>query len=169
MSQVELTQTGMPLWGAGGGQTFVQLPQLVGSRVRSRQPAGQLVWPGGQFAQSVPAALQPFVHVIVAAMHMPFALHIAGNVSTPFAHDCPAPHSVPIPLLPLSTQTDEPVEHDVVPVLHGFVGWQVWPAVHETQLPLLHTRFVPQVVPSATFDPLSLQTGAPVLQLSVPV
>ena len=102
-------------------------------------------------------------------MHIPVALQVPCSVTTPPEHDCGGPHCAPCPLLPLSTQTDEPVEHDVVPVLHGFVGWQVWPAVHETQLPLLHTRFVPQVVPSATFDPLSLQTGAPVLQLSVPV
>ena len=100
------------------------MPQLVGSRVRSRQPAGQLVWPGGQLAQSVPAVLQPFVHGWVAAMQTPVALHIAGSVNVPFEQDWPAPHSVPWPLLPLSTQTDTPVAHDVVPVLHGFVGWQ---------------------------------------------
>jgi hypothetical protein len=57
-------------------------------------------------------------------MQTPVALHIAGNVNTPFEQDWPAPHSVPWPLLPLSTQTDDPVVHDVVPVLHGFVGWQ---------------------------------------------
>jgi hypothetical protein len=59
---------------------------------------------------------------MVAARHVPFVVHIAGDVSTPFAHDWPAPHSVPTPLLPVSTQTDEPVAHDVAPVLHGLVG-----------------------------------------------
>ena len=42
------------------------------------------------------------------------------------------------------------------------------PAVQDTQLPELHTRFVPQEVPSATFAD-STQTGAPVLQVVVPV
>jgi hypothetical protein len=88
------------------------------------QPAAQLVWPLGQVAQSVPAVLQPLGHVIVAALHVPVAVHIAGSVSTPFVHDWPAPHSVPAPLLPVSAQTGAPVAHDVVPVLHGFVGWQ---------------------------------------------
>ena len=116
--------------------------------MRSRQPAGQLVWPGGQLAQSVPAVLQPLVQAWVAAAQVPVALHIAGSVNVPFEQDWPAPHSVPWPLLPLSTQTDDPVAHEVTPVLQGFVGWQGWLAVQETQLPVLHTRFVPQVVPS---------------------
>ena len=92
--------------------------------MRSRQPAGQLVWPGGQLAQSVPDVLQPFVHCMVADRQAPFAVHIPCIVTTPFVHDWAAPHSVPAPLLPLSTQTDDPVVHDVTPVLHGFVGWQ---------------------------------------------
>jgi hypothetical protein len=64
------------------------------------------------------------VHCIVAAEHVPVAVHIAGIRRTPFEHDWPAPHSVPAPLLPLSTQADAPVAHDVTPVLHGFAGWQ---------------------------------------------
>src|SRR6478672_5082415 len=126
MSQDWLTQRGMPVLGAGAGQTIPQPPQFTGSRVRSLQPLGQV-------AQSVPLVLQPFVHCMVPAVHMPFALHIPCNVRMPFAHDCAAPHSVPEPLLPDSTQTDEPVAHDVVPVLHWFAGWQAWFAVHDTQ------------------------------------
>jgi hypothetical protein len=42
------------------------------------------------------------------------------------------------------------------------------PAVHETHLPLPHTRLVPQDVPSATF-PLSAQTDVPVEQEVIPV
>jgi hypothetical protein len=71
----------------------------------------------------VPLELQPFWHCIVAAAHVPVLLHIAGSVSTPFAHDWPAPHSVPGVLLPDSTHVDAPVAHDVVPFLHGFCGW----------------------------------------------
>jgi hypothetical protein len=118
-----LMQTGMPLPGAGAGQAAPQLPQFIGSRVRSLQPEGQLVWPLGHVAQSVPAVLQPLGHCIVAAAHVPAALHIAGSVSTPFAQDWPAPHNVPAPLFPLAVQTDAPVAHDVTPVAHGLVGW----------------------------------------------
>jgi hypothetical protein len=145
----ELTQTAMPVPAAGDGQALPHWPQFVTSRMRSRHPAGQLVWPAGQLAQSVPAVLQPFVHCMVAAPHVPVAVHIAGSVSTPFEHDCPAPQRVPAPLFPFSAHTGAPVAHDVAPVLHGLVGWQAWPAVQETQLPVLHTRFVPHVVPSA--------------------
>src|SRR3954464_631977 len=105
--------TAMPEPGAGAGQATPHWPQLVTSRVRSRHPAGQLVWPGGQLAQSVPAVLQPLVHGMVVAAHVPVAVHIPGSVSTPFAHDCPAPHSVPAPLFPTSTHIDAPVAHDV--------------------------------------------------------
>ena len=72
----------------------------------------------------MPAVLQVLLgHCIVAAPHVPFALHIAGSVSVPFAHDWPAPHSVPMPLFVVSTQTIEPVVHDVAPFLHGLAGW----------------------------------------------
>jgi hypothetical protein len=118
----------------------------------------------------VPDVLQaPLVHVMVAALHVPPVVHIAGSVSTPPEHDCPAPHSVPGVLLVVSMQACVPVMHDVTPFLHGLAGWQAWPAVHDTQLPALHTRFVPHVVPLATFAPLSVHTGLPVLHVSVPV
>src|SRR5262249_871764 len=159
----------MPVPDAGMGQMLPQVAQLVGSRVRSLQPFGQLVWPPGQVAQSVPVELQPFRHWIVDERHVPFAVHIPCVVTVPFTHDWAAPHSVPEPLVPVSMQTDIPVAHDVAPVLHWFVGWHGWFATHETQLPALHTRLVPQPVPSGWFAPLSEQTGVPVLQFSVPV
>ena len=56
-----------------------------------------------------------------------------------------------------------------MPFLHGFVGWQAWPAVHDMQLPVLHTRFVPHGVPSATLVLLSVHTGLPVVHDSVPL
>jgi hypothetical protein len=62
----------------------------------------------------VPLVLQvPLGHGDVAAVQAPFALHIAGSVNTPPAQDWPAPHNVPAPLFVVSTQTIEPVEHDV--------------------------------------------------------
>jgi hypothetical protein len=169
MLHVALMQTGMPVPCWGAGQTRSQPPQLFTSRFVSRQPAGQLIWPLGHVAQSVPAALHPFGHCIVGAVHVPAALQVPCGVTTPFAHDCAGPHSVPEPLLPLSTQTGAPVAQDVTPVLHGLVGWQAWFAVHDTQLPPLQTRFVPQLVPSVWFCPLSVQVGVPVEQFSVPV
>jgi hypothetical protein len=41
--------------------------------------------------------------------------------------------------------------------------------VHDTQLPVRHTRFVPHGVPSGWFELLSVQVAAPVVQVSVPV
>jgi len=64
---------------------------------------------------------------------------------------------------PASMQTEVPVEHEVVPLWHGFEGVQATLAVQETQVPVLHTWFVPQVVPSAML-PVSVHTAAPVAQ-----
>ena len=62
---------------------------------------------------------------------------------------------MPAGLLPLATQSWLPVAHEVVPSLHGSDAVQVVPAVHGMQLPALHTRFVPQLVPLGTAIPLS--------------
>jgi hypothetical protein len=96
-------------------------------------------------------------------------LHVASDVRTPPVHDCIAPHSVPIGLLPLFTQTEPPVEHDVVPTLHGSDDVHVTPAVHGTQLPELQTMFTPQPVPFESDVPVSMQVWLPVLQICVPV
>ena len=55
-----------------------------------------------------------------------------------------------------------------MPAWHGFAGVQASPVVHGMQVPELHTMFVPQEVPLATFAD-STQTGAPVLHAVVPV
>jgi hypothetical protein len=72
-------------------------------------------------------------------------------------------------LLPLSTHTDAPVVHEVLPVLHGLLGVQVRFAVQEEQEPDLHTRLVPHAVPSATEVAVSWHTGAPLAHESLPV
>ena len=54
-----------------------------------------------------------------------------------------------------------------MPAWHGFAGVQASPVVHGMQVPELHTMFVPQEVPLATFAD-STQTGAPVLHAVVP-
>jgi len=65
------------------------------------------------------------------------------------------PHVVPFAMFPVSAQTEAPVTHDVAPVRHGFVGWQLAPAVHAPQTPLLQTRLVPHVAPFTRFLPVS--------------
>ena len=51
-------------------------------------------------------------------------------------------------LLPLSLQTGVPVAQLSVPVWHGFdVGVHAAPMEQFPQVPLLHTMFVPHIVP----------------------
>jgi len=65
------------------------------------------------------------------------------------------PHVEPLATFPVSAQTEAPVTHDVAPVRHGFVGWQLAPAVHARQLPSLQTRLMPHTVPLTRFLPVS--------------
>ena len=60
------------------------------------------------------------------------------------------------------------MEHEVVPVWQAFAGVQATPAVQETQVPVLQTWFVPQVVPSAML-PVSVQTAVPLAHERVAV
>ena len=80
------------------------------------------------------------------------------------------PHVVPLATFPDSAQTGAPVLHVVAPVRHGLPETvQDPPTVQSPQAPAaLQTLFVPQLVPAATSVPLSLQTGVPVEQASVP-
>jgi hypothetical protein len=67
--------------------------------------------------------------------------------------------------LPADTQTALPVVQEIVPgSLHGLVGVQVAPEVQLIQLPPLHTRFVPQGVPSEAV-PVAWQVAVPVWQV----
>lgn len=102
---------------------------------------------------SVPLAHEfvPVLHVLPGWQAAP-AVHV---LQRPLLHTMLVPHTVPLGLLPVSAHTDAPVTHDVVPVRHAFVGWQLAPAVHATHVPLLHTRFVPHTAPFTRFVPLS--------------
>ncbi len=102
----------------------------------------------------------------LAGVQDPPAVQVA---QLPVLHTIPVPHELPAVLFPLSTQTDDPLEQDVVPVLHAFAGWQATPATHVTQRPTLHTRPDPHDVPSARAVPVSVQTAPPVLQDWLPV
>ncbi len=78
------------------------------------------------------------------------------------------PHDVPFGRLPVPVHTGTPVEQPIVPVLQG-AGEHMAPCVHGLHDPLSQTAFVPQLVPLATCDPVSLHTGVPVEHESVPV
>lgn len=100
----------------------------------------------------------------LGTVHVPPAVH---EPHVPPWHTLFEPQEVPFGTSPDSVQTEVPVAHEVRPVLHGFVGWQVAPAVHEEQVPLSQTLFVPHEVPLATL-PVSTQTEVPVAQAVVP-
>ena len=152
----------------GWAQTWPHVMQLSGSLLRFWQPSVHIVSPARQALQSVPAALHADWQVIIVVTHAAAASHVASEVLTLPVHDWVAPHSVPIGLLPLFTQTDVPVEHEVWPTLQGSVGVQATPAVHGTQLPELQTWFIPQLVPLLSGVPVSMQVGLPVVQICVP-
>jgi len=133
--------------------------------------------------QPVPAALLlPSTHVIAPVEHevVPF-LHAAFGL---VVHEFPAvqatqmplplqtwlvPQLAPADLLPPSTQVMTPLEHDVVPALQtlGLPVQELF-CTQGPQMPLLHTMFIPQLVPFALF-PVSLHTGTPVTHEVVPV
>ena len=106
---------------------------------------------------------------MVGVGHCPLALQTSAAVTFPAEQDFAAPHDVPCGLLAPATQTWEPVAHENDPVLQTSVGWHAPPAVHAEQVPSRHTWLLPQVVPFATFVLLSVQTGAPVAQVRVPL
>jgi hypothetical protein len=91
-------------------------------------------------------------------------------VHVPLLHTMFAPQEVPLATFPDSEQMGAPVSQAVVPVRHGLPPTlQLAPAVQLTQLPVEpQTLFVPQLVPVLRSVPLSLQTGVPVEQASVP-
>jgi len=96
-------------------------------------------------------------------MHAPAPLHTMFELQ-----DVPG-----VLLVALSTQTDDPVEHEVVPTLHGF-GFVVHPArsgVHELQVPPLQNWVfvVLHADPSASGVPRSVHTAVPVAQDSIPL
>jgi hypothetical protein len=80
------------------------------------------------------------------------------------------PQPVPLATFPDCVQTGAPLLQTVVPVRQGAPeGEQLAPAWQLTQLPVApQTLLVPQLVPAETSLPLSLQTGVPVAQASVP-
>jgi hypothetical protein len=88
----------------------------------------------------------------------------------PALHTWLVPQVVPFGTFPASTQMGAPVLQVIAPVRQGRPETaQVASAVHSPQVPLaLQTRLLPHVVPAATFTPVSVHSGAPVVHESVP-
>ena len=95
---------------------------------------------------------------------------VVHDTQLPELHTRFVPHEVPFATFPCSTQTGPPVLHVVVPVRQGLpVTVQLAPTLHATHAPTaLQTLSVPQVVPAGTSRFLSLHTGVPVVQVSIP-
>jgi hypothetical protein len=103
--------------------------------------------------------------------HVSVAFVIVLQVAqVPLQHIPLVPHSVPAATsLVVATQAAVPLLHEIVPVTQGFVGVQLPPAVHETQLPLLHTSFVPHVTPVFVGVVVATQADAPLLHEVIPL
>jgi hypothetical protein len=88
----------------------------------------------------------------------------AAQPQTPALHASAGPQAVPSRTLPVSVHTGTPVPQVIAAVLQvgSVIDVQAAPAMQGSHAPLLHTRFVPQLVPFATL-PVSVQTGAPVV------
>jgi hypothetical protein len=142
--------------------------------------------PAGQTVHEAPQALLSFVVLRHAPLHMlnpgkhatlqldpehesvafTVVLHVAH---VPLQHIPLVPHDVPAATsLVVATQLAVPLLHEIVPVTHGFVGVQLPPAVHETQLPLLHTSFVPHVVPVFVGVVVATHVDTPLLHEVIP-
>jgi hypothetical protein len=112
--------------------------------------------------------LQPLAQLVMTGTQAGVSSHI-DDVVTPSEQDAGSPHAVPGGLAPPATQTGAPVSQEIVPCRQGFVGGvQAAPAVQDTQLPALHTRFVPQLFPSGASCPVSVQATIPLVQLVIP-
>jgi hypothetical protein len=115
-------------------------------------------------------AVVPLLHGF-AGWHCRFDTQLDATQEPPL-HTLPPPQVVPSALLLVVMHTASPVVvgQEEVPVVQELEGWQSW---FETQVeamhaPALHTRPVPQPVPSARFWEESRQTALPVAQLVFP-
>ena len=123
--------------------TFIPLSVHTGT------PPGQEmvpVWHGLAGGQAAPA------------MHVP---------QTPPMQDPPG-HVVPSGRLPVALHTSTPVEQSLVPVWHGLLGAQLFPATHVLHVPLSQTMMVPHDVPLPTSWLVLPHTGTPLEQPIAP-
>ena len=90
----------------------------------------------------IPQTIAPVVHTFAPVLHWFVGWQLVPDVQAvqaPALHTMLRPHDRPLVLLVVSVHVMPPVAHEVVPFLHGFVGWQVIPAVQPPHAPLLHT------------------------------
>ncbi len=103
----------------------------------------------------------------MAGVHATFTVQAE---QVPLSQTSLVPHVVPLVIwVVVGLHTGAPVVHEIVPVTHGLVGVHDAPVVQALQVPLSQTSFVPQTVPLAALLPVSVHTGAPVVQTMVPV
>ena len=102
---------------------------------------------------------------------------LVGVQDTPWVqatHEPPSqtllvPHEVPLARwLPVSMQSDVPVEQLVVPTSHALSGVHATPSVHETHEPSSQISLVPHEVPLAAWLPVGMHTETPDEQVVAP-
>lgn len=110
------------------------------------------------------------VEQLITPAAQEFGLPLHAVPATHATHEpplqTPPGHAVPVPTLPVSTHTAEPVVQLIVPVLHELAGVHAAPALHALHAPALQTPPA-HAVPFVLFEP-SRQTAAPVEQLTTP-
>ena len=99
-----------------------QVPPLQTMFVPQAVPFALLL-PSTQVIVPVEQDVVPFLQLLVGLVtHAEPAVHA---LHVPLLQTPLVPHEVPFATFPVSAQTDTPVTHDVAPVRHGFVGWQL--------------------------------------------
>jgi hypothetical protein len=113
----------------------------------------------------------PVVQVVVPTLQADGvqAMFAVQATQSPSLQTMPLPQLRPLGALPDSRPCEVPVVQLVVPVLQGLPVSHDTFAVQDEQVPLLHTRLVPQLVPLVTLRPVSVHSGVPVVQDRVPV
>jgi hypothetical protein len=173
-----------PFWAQTGNPVL-----HVTTAVRHASPDGQLV-PASQALQAPPPQtasgpqLVPSGSTVASSLQTGPAVHdrtppwhgFVGVHAVPGAHETHAPpeqtRSVPQPVpsgsSPVFVQTGNPVLQVSAAVRHGSGDAHASPTAHGLHTPPPQTASMPQLVPSTTGVPVSLQTG-PAVQESVPV
>lgn len=162
----------VPFWQALGWQGaswlhIAQVPARQNRFIPQLVPSDAAVLLSIQTDAPVAHAMVPLWHGAEAGVHESPALH---GTQVPVPLQTPPVQVLPTDLLVVAVHTDCPVPHEVTPFWHAFDGGvHASPAVHAEQVPLRHTRLLPQLAPFDIAFPLSLHTGTPVVQEKVPV
>ena len=154
---------GLPVEHAAPGTHATQAPAPLQTPPAHAVPAAELPL-AVQTGAPLVHTMEPVRHAIggVQAIPLVHALH------TPAALHTPPAHAVPAAALPFAVHTGVPVVHEMAPVRHAAVGVHDVPPVQTEHAPLPLQTPPPQAVPAGAL-PVTLHTGAPVLQASVPV